>query len=128
LPGSGAAEAPVGTVTGRGTGLLSLGPDAWLAVRAAGVESLHPPSGGVVNRFASDAHRTVALMKEPDDVLRTVISTDGGVSWRGGPDAPQGAYDVTWLPGGRLAVSYAWSASCGGGAEGVMTLRPGDRE
>lgn len=128
FPGTDATVPPVGTVTGRGVGLLSLGFNGWLEVRADGVESIHPLFGGVVTTFASDARRTVALMKEPDDVIRTVVSVDGGATWRGAPDAPQGAYDVALLPGGRVAVPYAWSASCGGGAEGVMTWRPGEKE
>lgn len=125
LPGSDGAELPVGTVTADGAGLLSLGLSGWLRVRAGVVESVAPPIGGVVTAWATGDRWTYALVSQPDEVVRTIVSADRGTTWRVGPDAPQGAYAATLLPDERLAVSYAWSASCGGGAEGVMALQPG---
>lgn len=126
LPGTDGTELPVGTVASDGAGLLSLGLQGWLRLGKGGVQQVLPPSGGVVSAWASDERWTFALVKEPDELQRTLYSHDAGATWRRGPDAPRGAEAVTPLTDGRAAVSYAWDTSCGGGDEGVVTLRSGE--
>lgn len=127
VPGTDRTDPPVGTVTGDGAGLLSIGLQGWLRFRRGTTEHVIPPASGVVTRWASDGRWTFAFVREPE-VERVLVSRDHGATWRTGPAAPEGAYGATLLADGRLAVSYAWSAGCGGGAEGVSTWTPGDTE
>lgn len=128
LPASQLPLPPLGVVTPSGAALLTRDARSWWRMKAGGAPVLEPATlPGEVRGWTADAKRILAVATV-DDIERFYVSTDDARTWTEGPQPPREVYDLTVRPGGRVVLSWAWSASCGGGGEGQATWSTGDVE